>query len=164
MPAETLADERLTTGNEWAFKNQGGNRGTNPCRRASGIQQLRVIVGIRRGAATEDFQLPFSSVFNPVRRAGRDADRFPDADRKRLLTQRHQPCSGGDVINLLAALMPVQLRNPAHRHHRLRQTLVRVAVHRGVYQFADDGTVFGYKWFYFCIVSFAHHVRIELRM
>jgi hypothetical protein len=115
-------------------------------------------VRIRRGTAAQNLQFGRAGIIHPVRRPGENTDRVARIDGKYLIAPHHPAFAGGDVINLLAAMMLVQMRPLPHRHDRFRQALVRIAVHRWVHQLADDRAVFGGEGFDTGVAALVHSV------
>src|SRR3989338_1201172 len=127
-------------------------------RRNGLLQKLSVFVGIRRRAAAQDFQFRRTGVVHPVRRPRRNADRIARIDGKYLIAPHHASLAVGDVINLFAAKMFMQLRALPHRHDGLRETLVCIAMHVRVHQLADDRTIFGGEGFDAGVTALLHGI------
>ena len=111
---------------------------------------------VRRGTTAQNLQFGRAGIIHPVRRPGQNADRIARIDGKYFIAAHHPAFAGGDVINLLAAMMLVQMRPLPHWYDGFRQALVGVAVHHWVHQLADDGAVFGGEGFDTGVAAFVH--------
>ena len=62
-----------------------------------------------------------------------------------IVTQKHSALSGGDVINLFRLIMTMGQGGGAGVQGGFGQTLIAVAVCRGMHEFADYGLILGGK-------------------
>ena len=129
--------------------------------RASLSQQFGVLMGVRRGTATQDPEFFVARIFDPVRRARWDAQGVAGADHKGFIPHGHSSLTGNDVVKLFTPMMPMQLRRCADRHNCLRQTLVGIAMCIRMHQLTDGGPVLGDIRLDLGVAGFLHLKQVQ---